>query len=658
MRILLAHNSLYYPSFGGGDKSNRLLMEALAARGHEVRVVARLTKFEAEENVRFIADLEARGIRPEASEDAVRFVLNGVDVRTLTLNPQLRAYFAEQLSQFDPDVIVTSTDDPAQLLFEIASRAARARVVYLVRATIAVPFGPDSSSPNPARAAMLRHADGIVGVSEYVAGYVRQWSGVDAIHIPISLLEPGEVQQLGRFENPYVVTVNPCAVKGISVFLALAERAPHLEFAAVPTWGTNARDLARLRRQPNISVLDPVENLDDLFRRARVLLVPSLWAEARSRVVLEAMLRGIPVMASDMGGLKEAKLGVPYLLPVNPITQYQSALDENMVPVAAVPEQDIGPWLATLRRLTEDREHWEEIAAQSRTAALNYASTLTVEPFERFLMELVSRPKRQLQVAPPLSDDKRRLLALRLRRRAWFPTLQAKSPDHLRLFCFPHAGGGVLAYRKWIGALPGVEVIPVLLPGRETRLAEAPLESMRELIATLTPAIRPFVNVPCAFFGHSMGAGIAFELTRSLRAIGAPLPRILIVSSARAPQDRTEASRQKEPSDAELTEELAGLGALTQEALELAFPILRADSRLYRNYVYRPEAPLAIPIAAYGGASDASIGPKQLDRWHEQTTASFIRREFEGGHFYLQSNPDAVLEFLRRDLDASPHKGG
>jgi surfactin synthase thioesterase subunit/glycosyltransferase involved in cell wall biosynthesis len=653
MRILLAHNSLYYPSFGGGDKSNRLLMEALAARGHEVRVIARLAKFEAEENARFMADLETRGIRPEASEEAMRFVLNGVDVRTLTLNPQLRAYFSGQLSQFDPDLIITSTDDPAQLLFEIASRAARARIVYLVRATIAVPFGPDSSSPNPARTEMLRHADGIVGVSEYVAGYVRQWGGLDAIHIPISLIEPHEVHQLGRFENPFVVMVNPCAVKGISIFLALAEGAPHLEFAAVPTWGTNAGDLARLRRQRNVRVLDPVENLDDLFRLARVVLVPSLWAEARSRVVLEAMLRGIPVVASDMGGLKEAKLGVPYLLPVNPITQYQSALDENMVPVATVLEQDSGPWLTTLRRLTEDREHWEEIAEQSRTAALNYARNLTVEPFERFLMELLSRPKRQPKVAPPLSEDKRRLLALRLKRRAWFPTLDAKSPDHLRLFCLPHAGGGVLAYRKWIGALPGVEVIPVLLPGRESRSAEAPFENMRELIAALTSAIRSFVDVPYAFFGHSMGAGIAFELTRSLRAIGAALPRILVVSSARAPQDRTEASRKKDPNDAELAQELAGLGALTQEALDLAFPILRADSRLCRNYVYQPEAPLSIPIAAYGGASDASIGPEQLDRWHEQTTASFIRRRFEGGHFYLQSNPDAMLEFLRRDLDAS-----
>jgi len=123
MRILLAHNSLYYPSFGGGDKSNRLLMEALAARGHDVRVVARIANFGEQEHAQFLAELEARGLTADVTQGAARFDLNGVDVRTLTLNPQLRAYFSEQVAEFDPDVILTSTDDPAQLLFDIARRA-------------------------------------------------------------------------------------------------------------------------------------------------------------------------------------------------------------------------------------------------------------------------------------------------------------------------------------------------------------------------------------------------------------------------------------------------------------------------------------------------------------------------------------------------------
>jgi surfactin synthase thioesterase subunit/glycosyltransferase involved in cell wall biosynthesis len=674
MRILLAHNSLYYPSFGGGDKSNRLLMEALAARGHDVRVVARIAKFSEEEHAKFVAELEARGVHAEVQEDAVQFFLGGVDIRTLTRNPQLRAYFSGQLAEFDPDVILTSTDDPAQLLFEMATRAPRARVVYLLRATIAVPFGPDSSSPNRAKTEMLGQADGIVGVSEYVAGYVRQWSNLDAIHVPISLMEPRETQRLGRFDNPYVVMVNPCAVKGISIFLALAEGAPHLQFGAVPTWGTSAEDLAALRRQPNVTVIPPVDNLDELFRQTRVTLVPSIWAEARSRVVVEAMLRGIPVMASDVGGLKEAKLGVPYLLPVNPITEYKSALDENMVPVAEVPPQDVAPWIAVLNRLTTDAAHWEEIAAQSREAALRYTSTLTVEPFETFLFQLLDRAKRRRQPPPQLSVDKRRLLALRLKRAleakppasTWFPFLNPHSDMGLRLFCFPHAGAGALTYWKWLGRIPGVAVNPVLLPGREMRLPEPPFEDMRQLIDALTRALRPFVETPYALFGHSMGSGIAFELTRSMRRNGAPLPRVLIVSSARPPQDRTEASRKSELSDAELiqetidlsgdgelVEEFAGWSGLTPETRDLALPILRADTRLYRNYVYRPEPPLPIPIAAYGGASDPSIAGEQLEGWREQTTAAFIRREFEGGHFYLRSNTDAVLEALKSDIHSS-----
>ena len=667
MRILLAHNSLYYPSHGGGDKSNRLLMEALAARGHEVRVVARIARFGPEEHQQVLQQLQARGVQPEVTPDAVRFLLNGVDVHTLTLNAQLRAYFSEQLTAFDPDVIVTSTDDPGQLLFDVARRFQRARLVYLVRATIAVPFGPDSSIASRERTDMLRHADAIVGVSEYVAGYVRRWSGLDAIHLPISLMEPVEAPNLGRFDNSYVVMVNPCAVKGIAIFVAAAARLPHIQFGAVPMWGTNAADLAALRRLPNITLLDPVDNIDDLLRQTRVALVPSVWAEARSRIVVEAMLRGVPVIASDGGGLKEAKLGVPYLLPVNLITHYNPTLDENLVPVAEVPAQDIVPWEAALRRLTSDQAHWEEIAAQSRTAALEYTRTLTAEPFETFLRELVRRPNKSIAERPPrLSEDKQKLIALRLRQNAakkqsgaspWFPTLAAGQRGGLRLFCFPHAGGGTMAYRNWSASLAEVSVTPVLLPGREMRASEPPFEDMRQLIDALIPAIQRLVEAPYAFFGHSMGAGIAFELARSLRRIGAPQPRVLIVSGARAPQLRPSRQRGREPSDDELMQELRRLEGVpgevlaNRDALQLALPLLRADTRLYRNHEYRVEPPLEVPICAYGGASDPNVRAEHLDGWAEHTTRSFIRREFAGGHFYLDTNERAVLEAVRRDLE-------
>ncbi|MFN7994044.1 MAG: glycosyltransferase family 4 protein [Bryobacteraceae bacterium] len=421
MRVLLAHNSLYYPSFGGGDKSNRLLMEALAARGHRVRVVGRVEHFGAEAQQRLLHELNARSVRPESCGASVEFNLNGVEVCILARDGSLRAYFASHVQSYDPDIILTSTDDAAHLMLETALRAPRARVVYMVRATIALPFGPDSSLPSAFQTDALRQADGVVAVSEYVAAYTRQWGGLDAVHVPISLLEPGGYPDLGRFENRFVSIVNPCAVKGISVFLGLAERFPATEFAAVPTWGTTAADIAAMRRQPNVSILPATDHIDDLLRQTRVMLVPSLWAEARSRVILEAMSRGIPVLASAVGGLAEAKLGVDYLLPVNPVVRYRSAVDELMVPAAEIPPQNIEPWSAALAGLLTDRENYQRLSAESRRAALSYARELTVLPFEAYLNRIASYPKRpalslRKNARLPLSDERRHLLAMRLKR--------------------------------------------------------------------------------------------------------------------------------------------------------------------------------------------------------------------------------------------------
>ncbi len=617
MRILLAQNSLYYPAHGGGDKSNRLLMEALAARGHVCRVVA-------------------RGVTPI-------FERAGVEVHTAT-DANLRAHFAGQMEAFLPEIILASTDDPAQMLLETALRAGPegtpARVVYLARATLALPFGPDCAFPGELKTERIRAADGVVGVSRYVADYIRQHAGIDAVHVPISLMEPGDWPALGRFDNQFTTLVNPCAVKGIDIFLALADAFPETAFAAVPMWGTNQRDQAALRARANVTVLEPVDDINALLARTRVLLVPSLWAEARSRMVIEAMLRGVPVMASDVGGIPEAMMGVPYLLPVNPIVKYQTRLDERMVPVAEVPPQAPGPWREALGRLLADRAHWEEISRASRAAAVEYAEGIGVEPFEGFLEDVLRRPKVQKvqkvqlvgQAVPPaLSPERRRLLALRLRNRApaaaWFPG--ADAVEGLRLFWFPHAGGGAAPR-----ALPAI--CPVRLPGREARIAEAPFERMEPLVAALADAIRPYLAQPFVFFGHSMGAAVAFELARLLRRRGLTLPKLLVASGARAPQFRRNYTPPPAPGDEQLFEEL---------------PALRADAGLYRRYVYAEDAPLDCAIRAYGGAADSNVRREHLEAWAEQTTASFAVRLFPGGHFYIERCQAEFLAALATDLE-------
>jgi medium-chain acyl-[acyl-carrier-protein] hydrolase len=168
---------------------------------------------------------------------------------------------------------------------------------------------------------------------------------------------------------------------------------------------------------------------------------------------------------------------------------------------------------------------------------------------------------------------------------------------------------------------------------------------MPELIEALAGAIRPYTGESYAFFGHSMGAGIAFELARVL---GNP-PRILIVSAARGPQYRADLEPMPEPTDEELLQQLSALGG-DGPAMETALPILRADTRLYRNYRFTPGPPLSVPIAAYGGTNDSSVRPENLEDWARLTRARFIRREFPGGHFYLEKQTDAVTAAIREDL--------
>lgn len=666
MKILLAHNSLYYPAHGGGDRSNRLLLEALARREHHCRVIARTAGYGPKAQEELVRDLAARGVPSLSSGSGVVLIRwNGVEVQTVANHPNLRAYFAEQIANFQPDVIIASTDDPAQVLLEAALRSERPRIVYLARATLPLPFGPDCAFPSPAKTATLCQVDAIVGVSRYVSDYVRRHTGFPAVHVPISLLEPGNYPVCGHFENEFITMVNPSATKGISIFLALARALPQLKFAAVPTWGTNSEDITALRALGNVTILDPVDDIKEILNRTRLMLIPSLWAEARSRMVIESLVHGVPVLSSDVGGLSEAMMGVPYLLPVNPITRYHARVDENMVPVAEIPEQDISLWKSAIERLTADRSHWEDIAARSREAGLQYASELTAEPFEKLLEQTLNMPLRRTAIRSkaPLSPDKQKLLAMRLKKKAsgncseWLPALSEKREAALRLFCFPFAGGGAGFFRGWSLALdPGIEIVPVVLPGRETRLSEKAIDCFDRLADLIQEALSRHLGPPFAFFGHSMGAALAFEVARRLRRDRQPLPTALMVSGARAPQYRRGHVPPPEPSDEELMDQLRAVQAPGSplldkpEALRLFLPALRADTKAYRGYVYQEDQPLPVPIYAYGGRDDHQVSTAHLDAWRAQTTGSFALRMFPGGHFYLRSNALLFLPAMSEDL--------
>ncbi len=184
---------------------------------------------------------------------------------------------------------------------------------------------------------MLKRAAGIIAVSNYLKTYIRVWGGLDSVAISLPVYGNPPFPYLGSLDNDFITMVNPSAIKGIAIFLELARALPGGRFAAVPTWATTAADRLALKQFPNVEMLQPTEDIDQIFARTRIILTPSLWGEAFGRIVVEAMLRGIPVLASNLGGLPEAKLGVDYLLPVAPIARYQTRRDDQILPSSVRP---------------------------------------------------------------------------------------------------------------------------------------------------------------------------------------------------------------------------------------------------------------------------------------------------------------------------------
>ena len=240
---------------------------------------------------------------------------------------------------------------------------------------------------------------------------------------------------------------------------------------------------------------------------------------------------------------------------------------------------------------------------------------------------------------------------------SWFRSGQARGRVDLRLFCFPYAGGTALVYRDWIDKVPPtVQVLAVELPGRGSRLREPPFVSMPDLIDTLTEAILPFLDAPFAFFGHSMGAVIAFELARRVRRQHDCGPQMLFVSGRRAPQIPDDDPACYDLPRAEFIAELRRLAGTPKEVLEhtelmeLMMPLLRADFQMIQTYQYNSDAPLRCPINAYGGLQDYEETRERLLPWREQTSSGFALQIVPGDHFFLRSSQSILLAMVVREL--------
>ncbi len=234
----------------------------------------------------------------------------------------------------------------------------------------------------------------------------------------------------------------------------------------------------------------------------------------------------------------------------------------------------------------------------------------------------------------------------------WFHPAEPDPDARVRLLLFPHAGSGAIIYRDWSDLLPDfVTAQAVTLPGRQERRDETAYTEWDALVEGLYEAVLAQLDDrPFAFFGHCLGAQLAYQLSVRMKRERLPTP-ILVGMSGWAPQGFFN------PTEAHIgmpEEELVGwikrLGSFpaeiydNPEMLAMVVPALRADLSVASQRVDEG-AEVPCPLVSYGGRSD----PLQeedgaFESWVPRSPQYLGHREYPGGHFFIDRHADAVTQ--------------
>lgn len=234
-------------------------------------------------------------------------------------------------------------------------------------------------------------------------------------------------------------------------------------------------------------------------------------------------------------------------------------------------------------------------------------------------------------------------------------------PGGARLLCFAHAGGSAGYFRPLAAALaPRVEVAAVQYPGRQDRRAEPCAASIGDLAARIADQLPDLLGRPTAFLGHSMGALVAFETVVELERRNNPSPLMLFASGHRAPvlaRPREDGAAQRP--DADIINALLALGGSGAHFLQdpelraMVLPAVRGDTRAVGAYRCAPGTRVSAPITVLTGDADVTTSVEQAGAWDRHTSGAFDLHVFPGGHFYLESQWDAVAAVLAGTIEAA-----
>jgi pyochelin biosynthetic protein PchC len=251
-------------------------------------------------------------------------------------------------------------------------------------------------------------------------------------------------------------------------------------------------------------------------------------------------------------------------------------------------------------------------------------------------------------------------MSSKLREDAW---VELRPPAHgvatARLFVLAHAGAGVRSYVPMAAQLPrSLEVVGLELPGRGGRAGEPLSRSLLQVSGELAELVSEETDLPALFFGHSIGAQVAFEIVRQLESEGSLQVDHLIVSAKGAPSLSEPARRLAAADDETVLTELAALGGTDSAVLASPLlrtwylPIVRADFALLSASAHAGR--VDCPLTAVAANDDARVAPEAVSSWSEHAAGEFRYLQIEGGHFYCLQQPEVAASLISNTLPARP----
>ncbi|ORX92131.1 UDP-Glycosyltransferase/glycogen phosphorylase [Basidiobolus meristosporus CBS 931.73] len=404
----------------GGPRSDKSLLEALSLQGHEALLFLGCFAHEVEDKQVTINSVEIIHPPTEQPKEVrlYRLTVNQISMVAYCIddlggngflpqmfpsewllgkgeNKMLDFYtnlIRKEVRQFQPSHFLYS-----DLISQFAAsefmpqEKSGIKTIAITHVTNILPFGPQDVNPvisatwpedfNPTYTKLLESkVTGVWAVSKAVQEYIYRYGStrIPVKHFPLhpSRFDVANAPKYANFDNPEarVLAINPGTLKGFSIFYPLAVAMPDTKFLAVRSWDVSEYQASQLADLPNVELLAPMPTLEPVWQRTKILVVPSIWLETFGNVVVEAMLRGIPVVCSNAGGVPEAKCGIlrgtiPVVLATN-----ERELDEEEIKrhgPLKIPQNDIQPWIDEINLLLNDRELYERISTESREAALS-----------------------------------------------------------------------------------------------------------------------------------------------------------------------------------------------------------------------------------------------------------------------------------------------